>query len=620
MTMAETLNAVLALKDNGDVGEGLELAQHLARWVALRGAGDAVALAVFAAALAEARGDACAELDRMGGSPVGKDAPEWPEWAAWQAALRSSEWVGPEHEAAVLALEADGACYLRRVWHAECELAAAVRARCMHDALTVPAASGAARPLPQWLAEAGADQQRAAAMAECPSLLLLTGPPGSGKTYTLLRALLLRRRAAGRPLRMLLAAPTGKAAQRIEASLRAGKSALRAASEDTELHAWLDEIPDEARTLHRLLGYRPQQRRFLHDAGNPLAADVVAVDEASMVDLELMRRLFAAMPAAGLLLLAGDPDQLASVAAGSVLSDLVRASERPTQIAGRLTPATQVRPLMARLDFSRRSGAERVALFESVRAGDATTALALLHAGGHFTQVANIAALDRELQREIAPTDAVGRFDELLATDDPALALAQLASWQCLCALRHGAFGSVGVGTRIEQMLRARSRRTARGGLFHGQALLIESNDYARGLFNGDIGVVLIEAGGRARIWFAGADRRILHSDAAGTASASMRAFAPGDLPPHASAFALTVHKAQGAEFDHVTLVLPPRDVRVLGRELVYTALTRSRTGIRVLGTNPVFAAALARPLARRGRLCERIVGEIPAGVEVARS
>ncbi len=592
------------------------LARHAARWVHERSGDPHVALAILAAAAAEEAGDACAELRELDATPMFACGPLWPTWSEWRVRLESSPWVGadgedqPTEEGKAIVLGGDGACYLSRVWRDEQALAQAVRSRCSSAPQDARDVGGDEFSLLGELFGPGDTDQRAAVLATLDArLLLLTGPPGSGKTRTLLRALLLLRARAGKRIDVRLAAPTGKAAQRIGEALRLGKQQLRAQLGDAPARAWLDELPDEAVTLHRLLEYRPSRREFARTAQSPVGADVIAVDEASMVDLAMMRRVFEATPATALLLLAGDPDQLASVEAGSVLADLVRAggsnsgrAVAPDGEGGKAhEPAPSVAvPRVARLLHTRRSDASLAPLFEAVRNGDATSAMSDLVERGAWHETTDLAALDRYLRAEVAPTHGAGRFDALLSAQDPALALAELSRWQCLCALRVGTFGSIAVAARIEALLGDRGVRRTRDGGFHGRAVIVEHNDYGKRLFNGDIGVVLSEPDGSARAWFPGTEGTVIQP----------RAFALGELPAHSSAFALTVHKAQGAEFDAVALVMPPQDARVLGRELVYTALTRARHRVDACATASVFAAALARPQARRGRLRERIRNE----------
>lgn len=581
------------------------LARHLASWTRVQGAGDLVALAVLAAAAAESRGDACAELAALAGTSLFQDGPCWPAWDTWRRALDASPWVGDGRSPAgrgALVLERDGACFLTRVWRDEHALASEVRQRAESDESALPTGSAGSETsslLAELFAAGDGDQREAALAAASGTLLLLTGPPGSGKTHTLLRALLVRRAVAGRKLSVALAAPTGKAAQRIGEALKQGKQLLALRLPDSPILSWLDEIPDTAGTLHRLLEYRPAERAFARSARVPLTADVVVVDEASMVDLAMMRRVFEATPAHALLLLSGDPDQLASVAAGSVLADLVRASEA----------AQKPLPRVARLTRSRRATGDFGQLFEFVQRGEGTAAIRDLRERDAWHSLPHAAALDSALAGWVSS----GRFDALLEAQDPVEALSLLVKWQCLCALRVGPFGATAVAARIEELLPSRSGfRPTRDGSFHGRAVIIEQNDYGKRLFNGDVGVMLVDGSHPARVWFA-ADRPAAavsaFPDEAYTGT-SLRSFAPGELPAHSSAFALTVHKAQGAEFDAVALVMPPQDARVLGRELVYTALTRARSRVDVYASESVFTGALARPLGRRGRLRERIRGE----------
>jgi exodeoxyribonuclease V alpha subunit len=500
------------------------------------------------------------------------------------------------------------------------------------------------------------DQPRAAALALVRNLLLITGGPGTGKTTTLARMLVLliaqHRALDDAPPRIALAAPTGRAAERMAQSIAQARDALHAAGVDAAL---LDALPTQARTLHRLLGPIPDRPRFRHDAAHPLAYDVVVVDEASMVDLPLMCKLVEAVPDGALLVLVGDPDQLPSVEAGDVLASIVQAAGDGTRLAPE--DAKALRPLLGdgvhdagahdadahdadthahdrpsprhpregggprtsteqattsigsrprlrwgqalrgndeqmqtptpfahhrvhlRHGWRQSEALDLAPLADAVRAGNGERVLALLQDQSlrgvtfHPGLSDPLAAATRE------PLLATWRA--LADAHDPRAALDQAARLRLLTAVRAGPQGAVQLNARIEEALAG----TQRDRYFHGRLLLITENSYRHGLFNGDIGVCLRDTGGALVAWFAN--------------GSDVRGFHPGTLPAHEGAFAMTVHKAQGSEFDAVWLLLPTRPNRVLSRELIYTGITRARRELHVAGSAEVIEAALARHVGR---------------------
>jgi exodeoxyribonuclease V alpha subunit len=436
-------------------------------------------------------------------------------------------------------------------------------------------------------------------------LLLVTGGPGTGKTTTTARLLvLLAARAAlsgqASP-RIALAAPTGRAAERMAESVRHATQALAAQGLDADL---LAPLPTTGTTLHRLLGTIPDSPRFRHDGEHPLPFDVVVVDEASMIDLPLMTKLVDAVAPGTRLVLLGDPDQLPSVEAGDVLAAILGAAGEGERIEA--ADADALQPLLgpsrdadiapassfagARVHLQRgwrQSEALALApLAAAVRAGDADLALSQLRraalAGVHFHEEL---ADPLEAQRERLLT----HFRALGQAATPAEALAQSTRLRLLTAVREGPQGARTLNARIERLLAEASGpvRSTPGGHFHGQLLIVTENSYRHRLFNGDIGLCLRDATGALVAWFPG-----------DTADAP-RAFHPAALPAHESAFAMTVHKAQGSEFDTVWLLLPARGNRVLSRELVYTGLTRARRELHVAGSEAVIREALSRHASR---------------------
>uniref|UniRef100_UPI001EE42EE2 exodeoxyribonuclease V subunit alpha n=1 Tax=Cognatilysobacter segetis TaxID=2492394 RepID=UPI001EE42EE2 len=370
-----------------------------------------------------------------------------------------------------------------------------------------------------------------------------------------------------------------RAADRMAGGVRRVADALRADGVDGDL---CDALPLQASTLHRLLGLLPGRTAARFDAVEPLKLDVLVVDEASMVDLPLMCKLLEALPTGARLLLLGDRDQLPSVEAGDVLTALVAASDAPVHarapLAGRRVHLDRTYRQTDTLTL------EPVA--DAVRRGDAADALAALRAGTDGLRF-HEGALD-----PLAPDtrDALlAPWRELRACSEPHDALARVNRARLLTALREGPQGAVQLNTRIELALAGAQREP----YFHGRLLMVTENSARHGLFNGDVGVCLRDVDGAPIAWFDGPD--------------GPRAFHPGALPAHASAFATTVHKAQGSEFDVVWLQLPSVDTRVLTRELVYTGLTRARSALHVLGPASAIEAALARHARRVSGLAQRL-------------
>jgi exodeoxyribonuclease V alpha subunit len=574
---------------------------------------DAVLAAAALASLAVAKGHAGVRLGAADGLVEAEIA--WPDADAWTRQLAASRWVDTPDDAtavadphAPLVLEG-GLLYLRRYREYERALALGLQ-----RIATQPVPEAGIEPLALLFARlfphtAHDDRQaRAAALALRHALLLVTGGPGTGKTTTTARLLVLlvaQALHAGRASpRIALAAPTGRAAERMAESVRQAVQALAAMGVDADL---LAALPTSGTTLHRLLGTIPDSPRFRHDGDNPLPFDVVVVDEASMIDLPLMAKLVDAVASGTRLVLLGDPDQLPSVEAGDVLAAILGAAGEGDAM-GR-GDADVLRPLLGDADSTsvlaqeggearfpgirvhlqrgwRQSEALDLApLAAAVREGDADAALAQLRAGTlsnvHFHEGL---ADPLEPQRDAL----LAHFRALGHAATPADALAQSTRLRLLTAVREGPQGARTLNARIERLL-AESGGSGRApqGHFQGQLLIVTENSYRHRLFNGDIGVCLRDAAGTLVAWFPGDD------------ADHPRAFHPAALPAHESAFAMTVHKAQGSEFDTVWLLLPARGNRVLSRELVYTGITRARRALHVAGSEAVIREALARHAGR---------------------
>jgi exodeoxyribonuclease V alpha subunit len=434
-------------------------------------------------------------------------------------------------------------------------------------------------------------QRLAAAVALQRALCIITGGPGTGKTFTVAKIIVLLLKAYGPGLRIALAAPTGKAAMRLRESLGRGLAGLDLPA---ELAA---AIPAGASTLHRLLGVRPDSPAFRHGAANPLPYDVVVIDEASMVDLALMSKLVDALPPQGRLILLGDRDQLASVESGAVLADCSRALPDNTVELQRT--------------FRFDAGIKKLAgLVNGRQAGPAWSLLA----EGEFANVGRNPSLQYAVDRYFEYMQKVAECAG--ETSGYPEIFAAFNRFRVLCAVRQGRRGVTAVNQAIERGLQSRGCRIMPDETWYpGRPVLITSNDYGLDLFNGDIGICLPDATGEGRIkvWFA---RPAGHEGHGG----SLRSFLPYRLPQHETVYAMTVHKSQGSEFDEVLIVLPEQDNPVLSRELIYTAITRAKTEVMLLAEQEIFQIALGRSIERASGLAEMLGKEEGVDAEIQRN
>ncbi|MCK7112971.1 exodeoxyribonuclease V subunit alpha [Enterobacter kobei] len=447
-------------------------------------------------------------------------------------------------------------------------------------------------------------QKVAAAVALTRRISVISGGPGTGKTTTVAKLLAALIQLSGeQKCRIRLAAPTGKAAARLTESLGGALQKLPLIGEQLAL------FPNEASTLHRLLGAQPGSQRLRYHAGNPLHLDVLVVDEASMIDLTMMSRLIDALPPHARVIFLGDRDQLASVEAGAVLGDICTyaslgyTAERAEELA-RLTGcslaaeqhsiAGALRDSLCLLQKSYRFGSDSGIgqLASAVNRGDRHTTCAVFD--GTFTDIEKKSLQSGEEYQAMLDDALLGYQHFLTGVQQqrpPEQVIAAFGEYQLLCALREGPFGVSGLNDRLEQLLAQKRKinRTLHSRWYEGRPVMISRNDSALGLFNGDIGIAL-ERGQGLRVWFQMPD-------------GSVKSFQPSRLPEHETAWAMTVHKSQGSEFNHAALILPTQLSPVVTRELIYTAITRARQRLSLYTDERVLMQAIATRTERRSGL-----------------
>ncbi len=543
---------------------------------------------------------------RPGASPGPVPEPlNWPEPGQWQAAVQASPMVAvgahgqPERPVRLV----DGRLYLDRYWRDE-ELVRAqttTRLQAGDDGpapLRLSAAAHRLFPRPE-----DGRQRLAAAAAALGRLTVVTGGPGTGKTTTVARICALLQTVHGPGLRVALAAPTGKAAARLQEAVQAEVGQL--AEADRRAVGRLT-----ATTVHRLLGWQPDSStRFRHRRDRHLPHDLVVVDETSMVSLPLMARLLEALRPDARLVLVGDPDQLASVEAGAVLGDLVHrpagtgalpellGAALPQDLPGTAEELAELRNGVVRLVQVHRHGSEIAELARAVREGDGDATLAVLQAGGAaVTFVPTGPQPPTEAQLSGLQHDAVRAGTALVRAaraGDVAGALRALEAHRLLLAHRSGPFGVGSWASQVESWVAQAlpGPAAAPGPWYPGRPLLVTRNDRDSGLFNGDTGVVVEDGQGLVAA-FGDPDRPLL--------------VRPHRLPACESVHAMTVHRGQGSQFARVSVLLPPATSPLLTRELLYTAVTRAREGVRLIGSADGVRAAVGRPVRRASGLRAR--------------
>ena len=598
--------------------------RHFASLMERLAGSDSPAL-TLASALASrwlAEGQGCLPLDQVAGRPYpqagsGSGAQvDCPYQAEWEEQLRATPVVGRPGEVKPLILDESGRLYLQRYWRYEQDVAGELLKRLagppsgMDEALL---ADTLKRLFPGSSQSEETDWQKVAVFAAVRQrLCVITGGPGTGKTYTVARLLAAMLEQPGGDQRIIrLAAPTGKAVARLQESLR------EAAKDLAVPEAIKAKLQDESitTTIHRLLGTIPDSVTFRHDAANPLTADVVVVDEASMVSLSLMARLLAALKPETRLVLVGDKDQLPPVDPGGMLHDLCQAAASNRFSLGfcadyfgccgetLCAPAPPepggLADVVVRLSRNHRSGNSRFlhAASISVNAGGADDFLKLARLPETTGSTVVWQELPRHEKLKETVRDVVRRYYKpVFQCASVAEALQTFGRFRILCAVREGPYGCAAVNRLVEDILRedglvpAESFRLAS---YRGKPIMVTANNYLLKLFNGDIGLIWPEEA-----------RLLVHFPAKAD---SIRAVARERLPAHETAYAMTVHQSQGSEFQHVLVVLPDRETPLLTRQLLYTGLTRARQSVTILALETILRQAIAAQAQRASGLCQAL-------------
>jgi len=577
-----------------------------------------VLLGASAVSRALREGHTCLDLSIQGGQPIlldGGTEVHWPAYETWSQQLKASEHVGQPGDFKPLILVGDRFLYFHRYLEHERAVAGRIlelagrpqlfAGEVLDGSRTASMVASLDRHFPGAREGALEEDHRArwqaiaAVIGVLNSLCIITGGPGTGKTSTVLKLLaviLEQSSPAERPPRILLLAPTGKAAMRLQETI--GRQLPHLTLKNSDLK---EALPSKVQTIHRALGSTQQAaRRFRHNADNPLAADIVVVDEASMIDLGLMRSLLDALPPQARLILVGDPDQLTSVEAGCVLRHICDnkhlnrfSSALSTTLRALLNTipegllesdegeACELSDCIVQLQGGRRFEADSgiAQLAQAIKGGDPDRARAILSQGETNVSLTSSEQLDELISKGFAA------FSQEAS---PQQTLANLGQFRILCAHRAGPAGVYTLNRRAENTLKQTNSLQPGWGHYHLRPILITTNDYNLQIFNGTTGLVTKHRGD-------------LHHSALfpGANGAQARSIPTNLLPEHETAFAITIHKSQGSEFDEVVIVLPGTDSPLLSRDLLYTAVTRARRRVTLVGEFASLKAAILRPVNR---------------------
>jgi exodeoxyribonuclease V alpha subunit len=572
-----------------------------------------VFLAASLVSRATGEGHVCLDLSTVEGRPLitdesGTEDVVSPTLEVWRKKLDSSNVVGRPGDDRPLILDDRSRLYLYRYWDYENILANKISERVVSkiEAVDLPLLKDGLSKFFSPLENGQTDWQKLAAfVCVLKKFCVVSGGPGTGKSTLIARiiALILEQRK-GSEMRIAIAAPTGKAAARLQEAIQNGKERLPIEAQIKEA------IPIEASTLHRLMGTIPGSPYFRHNGENPLPVDMVIVDEASMVDLALMSKLVQALPSDARLVLLGDKDQLASVEAGAVLGDICDTgrihgfsknfSTRFREITGAsvdISPKNDNEPgiqdcvvdLQKNYRFGLESGIRAASLV--VNQGDGNLALRILKSG-EYDDIKWTTLPEPNAVYSVLRENVLNGFKPYLETADPLEIFSLFGQFRILCALRKGPYGVSAQNLLVEQVLRDENLIDTDKRWYRGRPVMITTNDYNIGLFNGDIGIIMPDPATNhdLRAFFLSPD-------------GALRSFLPVRLPEHETVYAMTVHKSQGSEFDKALLILPDRHTPVLTRELIYTGITRAKKNIEVWGTERIFIEGVSQRIERSSGL-----------------
>lgn len=542
-----------------------------------------------------------------------------PNLDSWIDSLEKNRSVGRPGEYKPLIIDDKARLYLYRYWDYERKLGDFIVRRVRRSDLMVNTDACNFKTVldnyfpMQHLADEEINLKRVAAwLAVKRQFMVITGSPGTGKTTTAAKiiALLIELAADKEKIRIALAAPTGKAAVRLQ------EAVIKSLSSSSFSERVKAKMPRKATTIHRLLGWAYYSPYFYHNAENPLPVDVVIVDEASMIDLPLMSKLVQALPESAKLILLGDKDQLSSVEAGAVLGDICALnglsggySKKFTEMAKICTSediqkylvlsktTSGIKECIVELKnnyrYDRESGIGVLA--EAINSGDINRIFEIIRSerymdvdGVFFADEYNLHANLKKKAIEI-----FNDYIDLIVTEkDYHVIFENLEKFRILCALRQGPFGVDAINSFVQRILEENNKIATRYKWYPGRPVMILRNDYHLRLFNGDIGIMLpdLKENGELRAFFRNSD-------------GALRSLPPSALPEHETAYAMTVHKSQGSEFDSVLLILPDRDSPVLTRELLYTAVTRARNKVEIWGSESVIKNTVFRRIERTSGL-----------------
>jgi exodeoxyribonuclease V alpha subunit len=565
---------------------------HFSQFMSRIAETDSDALAVASALVSywTERGHICINLNDFAHRPLHecldlpapniKDTPHLPPLDVWTQKLRNSGVVGEPGEKKPLILDSKNRLYLYRYHQYETMLLKQLvyRSRSQIPGLYL---SGLKQFMDKMFAQETQQslQRRAVEIAINKKLCIVSGGPGTGKTTVAARIIAALIHVSESTPQIHLTAPTGKAAQRLQESLNDVKQTLNCSEKI------ISAMPHEAMTIHRLLKPKHQSPYFKHNQDNPLPSDVVIVDEASMIDLALMSKLVMALRKETRLIILGDKDQLASVDPGSVLGDICSQSAQ-----------SSLKPCMVHLTknyrFGESSGIYMAA--QAVNAGNPGKAFNMIENNSTYNDIEwkdyqDIASIKKALAEKLSWQSKYLNYQT-----NPRQALMALNTFRILCAVRKGPYGVERLNLSITEIMASKGLIQPNRRWYHGRPIMITKNDHHIGLYNGDVGLIFKDREDQnvLKAFFVGSDNQL-------------KKYLPARLPAHETVFAMTVHKSQGSEFDHVLLVLPEKLSKVLTRELVYTGITRTRKFIEIWGTKNTLISAIQNKIYRHSGLAD---------------